>query len=133
MPDFIDDNGNWGYVKRGYRMSNTHGADYTTAELHKSEFEAIANEIIDSKLSQVMKTLETVIPQAIEEYGAKVWDRLINSLDSVLKTDIYSQVNVGINGIKDIFYGEKSQEYITNSVYKQLKTELNKIKGIIVK
>lgn len=133
MPDFIDDNGNWGYVKSGYRMSNTHGADYTTAELHKSEFEAIANEIIDSKLSQVMKTLETAIPQAIEEYGAKVWDRLINSLDSVLKTDIHSQVNVGISGIKDVFYGEKCQEYITNSVYKQLKTELNKIKGISIK
>ena len=133
MPDFIDDNGNWGYVKSGYRMSNTHGADYTTAELHKSEFEAIANEIIDSKLSQVMKTLETAIPQAINEYGLQVWDRLINSLDSVLKTDIYSQVNVGITGIKDIFYGEKCKEYITNSVYKQLKTELNKIKGISIK
>lgn len=36
MPDFIDDNGNWCYVKSGYRMSNTHGADYTTAEYIKA-------------------------------------------------------------------------------------------------
>lgn len=133
MPDFIDNNGNWCYVKSGYRMSNTHGADYATAELHKREFEAIVNEIVDEKINQLMRTLETAIPQAIEEYGAKVWDKLINSLDSVLKTDIHSQVNVGISGIKDVFYGEKCQEYITNSVYKQLKTELNKIKGITVK
>lgn len=133
MPDFIDSNGNLCYVKSGYRMSNTHGADYTTAELHKREFEEIANEIVDEKINQLMRTLETAIPQAIEEYGAKVWDKLINSLDSVLKTDIHSQVNVGISGIKDVFYGEKCQEYITNSVYKQLKTELNKIKGITVK
>lgn len=133
MPDFIDDKGNWCYVKSGYRMSNTHGADYTTAELHKREFEEIANEIVDEKINQLMRTLETAIPQAIEEYGKQVWDRLINSLDSVLKTDIHSQVNVGINGIKDVFYGEKCQEYITNSVYKQLKTELNKIKGVTVK
>ena len=133
MPHYINDKGYLCYVKSGYRMSNTHGADYATAELHKSEFEEIANEIVDEKINQLMRTLETAIPQAIEEYGAKVWDKLINSLDSVLKTDIHSQVNVGINGIKDVFYGEKCQEYITTSVYKQLKNELNKIKGITVK
>ena len=133
MPDFIDDNGNWCYVKSGYRMSNTHGADYTTAELHKSEFEAIANEIVDNKLRQVMKTLETAIPTAIDKYGNMVWDKLINSLDSAIKTDIETQVSVGFGSAKDIFYGKECKEYVSNIVYKQLKNELSKIKGISIK
>ena len=133
MPDFIDNNGNWCYVKSGYRMANTHGADYTTAELHKREFEEIANEIVDTKINQVIKTLETAIYAAIDQYGKQVWDRLINSLDSVLKTDIETQVSVGFGSAKDIFYGKECQEYISNVVYKQLKNELNKIKGITVK
>lgn len=133
MPDFIDNNGNWGYVKSGYRMSNTHGADYATAELHKREFEAIVNEIVDTKINQVIKTLETAIYAAIDQYGKQVWDRLINSLDSVLKTDIETQVSIGFGSAKDIFNGRECQEYVSNVVYKQLKNELNKVKGITVK
>lgn len=133
MPDFIDNNGNWCYVKSGYRMSNTHGADYATAELHKREFEEIVNEIVDTKINQVIKTLETAIYTAIEQYGNQVWDRLLNSLDSVLKTDIETQVSVGFGSAKDIFYGRECQEHVSNVVYKQLKNELNKIKGITVK
>ena len=131
MPSFIDVNGKYCYVRSGYTLSDTHGAGHR--ELHLREFEEIANRIVDDKLNQLIRTLETAIQKAIEEYGRQVWERLLNSLDSVLKTDIHSKVSVGVEGIKDIFYGEKCQEYITNSVYKQLKNELNKIKGITVK
>ena len=133
MPHYINDKGYLCYVRSGYRMSNTHGADYATAELHKSEFEAITNEIIDEKLNELIRILETIIPQAIDEYGAKVWERLINSLDNSIKTDIETQVSVGFGSAKDIFYGKECQEYVSNIVYKQLKNELNKIKGITVK
>lgn len=131
MPSFIDENGNYRYVRSGYTLSNTHGAGHS--ELHLREIEEICNRIVDEKIKQAMSDIERALPAAIEEYGRQVWERLLNSLDSVLKTDIHSQVSVGVEGIKDIFYGEKCQEYITNSVYKQLKNELNKIKGITVK
>lgn len=132
MPHYINDKGYLCYVKSGYRMSNTHGADYATAELHKSEFEAIANEIIDQKLNQFMKTLSEAIPSIIEEYGRTVWTQLINNLVGVLQTDIYSQVNVGFEGLREVFYGEKCQKYISDSIVKQLTKELSKIKGISI-
>ena len=132
MPHYINDKGYLCYVKSGYRMSNTHGADYATAELHKSEFEAIANEIVDQKLNQFMKTLSEAIPSIIDEYGRTVWTQLINNLVGVLQTDIYSQVNVGFEGLRDVFYGEKCQKYISDSIVKQLTKELSKIKGISI-
>ena len=133
MPSGIDANGNYYFVRSGYRMSNTHGADYATAELHKSEFEAIANEIIDEKLNQIMKSLSEVIPSAIEEYGRTVWAQLINNLVGVLQTDIQSQVSVGFDGLREVFYGEKCQKYISDSIMKQLTKELSKIKGMTIK
>lgn len=133
MPSGIDANGNYYFVRSGYRMSNTHGADYATAELHKSEFEAIANEIIDEKLNQIMKSLSEVIPSAIEEYGRTVWAQLINNLVGVLQTDIQSQVSVGFEGLREVFYGEKCQKYISDSIMKQLTKELSKIKEITIK
>lgn len=133
MPHYINDKGYLCYVKSGYRMSNTHGADYATAELHKSEFEAIVNEIIDEKLNQLVKTLSEAVPSIIDEYGRTVWTQLINNLVGVLQTDIYSQVNVGFEGLRDVFYGEKCQKYISDSIMKQLTKELSKIKGMTIK
>lgn len=133
MPSGIDANGNYYFVRSGYRMSNTHGADYATAELHKSEFEAIVNEIVDEKLNQLMKTLSEAIPSAIEEYGRTVWTQLINNLVGMLQTDIYSQVNVGFEGLREVFYGEKCQKYISDSIMKQMKKELNRMKNVSVK
>ena len=133
MPHYINDKGYLCYVKSGYRMSNTHGADYATAELHKSEFEAIVNEIIDEKLNQFMKTLSEAVPSIIDEYGRTVWTQLINNLVGVLQTDIQSQVNVGFKGLREVFYGEKCQKYISDSIMKQLTKELSKIKGMTIK
>ena len=133
MPSGIDANGNYYFVRSGYRMSNTHGADYATAELHKSEFETIVNEIVDQKLNQFMKTLSEAVPSIIDEYGRTVWTQLINNLVGVLQTDIYSQVNVGFEGLRDVFYGEKCQKYISDSIMKQLTKELSKIKGMTIK
>lgn len=133
MPHYINDKGYLCYVKSGYRMSNTHGADYATAELHKSEFEAIVNEIIDEKLNQLVKTLSEAVPSIIDEYGRTVWTQLINNLVGVLQTDIYSHVNVGFEGLREVFYGEKCQKYISDSIVKQLTKELSKIKGITIK
>lgn len=133
MPHYINDKGYLCYVKSGYRMSNTHGAEYATAELHKSEFETIVNEIVDEKLNQLMKTLSEAIPSIIDEYGRTVWTQLINNLVGVLQTDIQSQVSVGFEGLRDVFYGEKCQKYISDSIMKQLTKELSKIKGITIK
>ena len=80
-----------------------------------------------------MKTLSEAIPSAIEEYGRTVWTQLINNLVGVLQTDIYSQVNVGFEGLREVFYGEKCQRYISDSIMKQMTKELSKIKGITIK
>ena len=100
---------------------------------HKEDMEQICNEIIDQKLNQLMKTLSEAIPSAIEEYGRTVWTQLINNLVGVLQTDIHSQVNVGFEGLREVFYGEKCQKYISDSIMKQMTKELSKIKGIIIK
>lgn len=78
----------------------------------------------------ILKSLSEVIPSTIEEYGRTVWAQLINNLVGVLQTDIYSQVNVGFEGLREVFYGEKCQKYISDSIMKQLTKELSKIKGI---
>lgn len=95
--------------------------------------EQICNEIIDAKLNQIMKSLSEAIPSTIEEYGRTVWTQLINNLVGVLQTDIQSQVSVGFEGLRDVFYGEKCQKYISDSIMKQLTKELSKIKGMTIK
>lgn len=130
MPSFIDKNGNYGYVRSGYTMSGDNPYHLTH---HKEDMEQICNEIIDQKLNQLMKTLSEAIPSIIDEYGRTVWTQLINNLVGVLQTDIYSQVNVGFEGLRDVFYGEKCQKYISDSIMKQLTKELSKIKGITIK
>ena len=130
MPSFIDKNGNYGYIRSGYSMS---GDNLYHLTHHKEDMEQICNEIIDQKLNQLMKTLSDLIPSAIEEYGRAVWEQLINNLVGVLQTDIYSQVNVGFEGLREVFYGEKCQKYISDSIMKQLTKELSKIKGITIK
>lgn len=130
MPSFIDKNGNYGYVRSGYTMSGNNPYHLTN---HKEDMEQICNEIIDQKLNQLMKTLSEAIPSAIEEYGRTVWSHLIDSLGEVLQTDIYSQVNVGFEGLREVFYGEKCQKYISDSIMKQMTKELSKIKGITIK
>ena len=130
MPSFIDKNGNYGYVRSGYTMSGDNPYHLTN---HKEDMEQICNEIIDQKLNQLMKTLSDLIPSAIEEYGRAVWEQLINNLVGVLQTDIYSQVNVGFEGLREVFYGEKCQKYISDSIMKHMIKELSKIKGITIK
>ena len=130
MPSFIDKNGNCGYVRSGYTMSGDNPYHLTH---HKEDMEQICNEIIDAKLNQLMKTLSEAIPSIIDEYGRTVWTQLINNLVGVLQTDIYSQVNVGFEGLRDVFYGEKCQKYISDSIMKQMTKELSKIKGITIK
>ena len=130
MPSFIDKNGNYGYIRSGYSMSGDNPYHLTH---HKEDMEQICNEIIDQKLNQLMKTLSEAIPSAIEEYGRTVWSHLIDSLGEVLQTDIYSQVNVGFEGLREVFYGEKCQKYISDSIMKQMTKELSKIKGITIK
>ena len=130
MPSFIDKNGNYGYIRSGYSMSGDNPYHLTN---HKEDMEQICNEIIDQKLNQLMKTLSDLIPSAIDEYGRTVWSHLIDSLGEVLQTDIYSQVNVGFEGLREVFYGEKCQKYISDSIMKQMTKELSKIKGITIK
>ena len=130
MPSFIDGNGNYGYIRSGYSMSGDNPYHLIN---HKKDMEQICNEIIDAKLNQIMKTLSEAIPSIIDEYGRTVWTQLINNLVGVLQTDIYSQVNVGFEGLREVFYGEKCQKYISDSIMKQMTKELSKIKGITIK
>ena len=129
MPSFIDKNGNYGYVRSGYTMSGDNPYHLTN---HKEDMEQICNEIIDQKLNQLMKTLSDLIPSAIEEYGRTVWAQLINNLVGVLQTDIQSQVNVGFEGLREVFYGEKCQRYVSDTIMKALLKELGKIENITI-
>lgn len=128
MGNYINDKGYICYVRSGYSMSHTHGADSATAELHKREIEEIVNEIVNEKISKAMAAINEAIPQAIEEYGRTVWASLIRELMGALETDVHSQVNVGFDGLREVFYGEKCQKYISDSIMKTLLNEISKIR-----
>ena len=128
MGNYINDKGYMCFVRSGYSMSHTHGADYAAAELHKREIEDIANEIVNEKINIAMQSVNNALPQAIEDYGRIVWASLIRDLVGVLQTDVNSQVQIAFDGLRDVFYGDKCQKYISDSIMKTLQNEIAKIR-----
>lgn len=125
MPSGIDNSGKYYYVKSGLTLSDTHGGH---SEQHLREFEEVCNLIVDEKFNQLTSRLETQIQSIVEEYGRQVWSGAIQELVGALQTDISSQVNVGFDGLREVFYGEKCQKYISDSIMKTMLNEINKIK-----
>ena len=128
MPSGIDNSGNYYYVKSGLTLSDTHGGH---SEQHLREFEEVCNQIVDEKLNQLTSRLETQIPSIVEEYGRQVWSGAIKELVGALQTDVSSQVNVGFEGLREVFYGEKCQKYISDSITKAILNEINNIKIVL--
>lgn len=125
-------NGSFGYFSGKYQYSKEHGIQYNN---QREETELI-NQIVDEKLQEYSKQaeqqLEQAIKQAVEEYGSIVWERLLSEVMRVLETDIISEVRIGVDGCKDIFYGKQAQSYISDKIIKATKAELAKIKGVSV-
>ena len=123
-------NGAFHYYNGNTSYSAEHGAIYNN---QREETELI-NNIVDQKLAdyskQAEQQLEQSIKVAIEEYGAIVWERLLQAVMRALETDIISEVRIGVNGCKDIFYGQQAQRYISDQILKATLAELGKIKGI---
>ena len=90
MGNYINDKGYLCYIRSGLTLSHTHGADSAAAELHKREFEDIANTITDEKLKQFASSLENTIPKIIKEYGRTVWASLLRELVGAMETDVHS-------------------------------------------
>jgi hypothetical protein len=82
---------------------------------------------------QAEQQLEQAIKKAVEEYGSLVWERLLQEVMRVLETDIVSEVQIGIDGCKDIFYGKQAQRYISDKIIKATRAELGKIKGTTIR
>ena len=65
-------------------------------------------------LDEIMERLDRIeesqdpdaIKNAVEEYGSLVWERLLQEVMRVLESDIVSEVHIGFEGCKDIFYGK---------------------------
>ena len=76
--------------------------------------------------------MEQAIKKSVEEYGSIVWKRLLGEVMQVLETDIVSEVQIGIDGCKDIFYGKQAQRYISDKIIKATMAELAKIKGTAI-
>ena len=126
-------NGEFAYMSGGYQYSKEHGVYYNN---QREETELI-NEIVDLKLREYSKQaeqqLEQAIKKAVEEYGSLVWERLLQEVMRVLETDIVSEVQIGIDGCKDIFYGKQAQRYISDKIIKATRAELGKIKGTTIR
>lgn len=126
-------NGEFGYFSGGYQYSKDHGVYYN----NQNEETELINEIVDLKLREYSKQaeqqLEQAIKKAVEEYGAIVWERLLQEVMRVLETDIVSEVQIGIDGCKDIFYGKQAQRYISDKIIKATRAELGKIKGTTIR
>lgn len=125
MPSGIDNSGNYYYVKSGLTLSNTHGGH---SEQHLREFEEVCNQIIDDKLRQLTDKLEDTIASTVEEYGRMVWTQLVESVVGALQTDVNSEVQIAFDNARDIFYGSKAQQYISDNVMKAMIKEIEKIK-----
>ena len=109
---YQDNNGKIAWSKN--RSQDGHGGHY---QEHKQMMQEIAEQ-----------TIQRLVPQMIEQYGAKVWQSLISQMHGVLTRDITSIVRIGIEGCKDIFYDSKTQKYISDAVINALMRELNNIK-----
>lgn len=125
-------NGSFVYVSGNYQYSNEHGLYYN----NQREETELVNSIVDQKLNEYSRQaevqLEQAIKNAVEEYGSLVWERLLQEVMRVLESDIVSEVHIGFEGCKDIFYGKQAQTYISDKIIKATKAELGKIKGISV-
>lgn len=126
-------NGEFGYFSGGFHYSKEHGAYYC----NQTEETELVNQIVDQKLREYSKQaeqqLEQAIKKAVEEYGSIVWERLLQEVMRVLETDIISEVQIGIDGCKDIFYGKQAQRYISDKIVKATRAELSKIKGTTIR
>ena len=128
MGMFINDKGYVCYIRSGVIMSDTHGGD-GREQLHKIEFEGICNDIVDKKLDRAMVAIEKGIQEAVSKYGAEVWRELVLSLKDALQEDIVSEVKIGFDNAKEIFYGSKAQEYIRKNIEKEIYKELDKLRS----
>ena len=125
-------NGEWHYYNSKYQYSKDHGVYYN----NQREETDLVNSIVDQKLNEYSRQAEVQLEQAIkksvEEYGSIVWKRLLGEVMQVLETDIVSEVQIGIDGCKDIFYGKQAQRYISDKIIKATMAELAKIKGTAI-
>ena len=103
-----------GHVTGWRRTQDGHGG---RAEEHHREMQEIAEQ-----------TIQKIVPQMIEEYGARVWSNMISQLHGVLTKEINSIVRIGIEGCKDIFYDSKTQKYISDTLVNVLMNEIHNIK-----
>ena len=126
MGMIINDKGYVCYIRSGVAMSDTHGGG-GREQLHKLEFEEICNEIVDKKIDRAMVAIEKGIQEAVNAYGSQVWKELVTSLKDVLQEDIVSEVKIGFDNAKEIFYGSKAQEYIRRNIENAIYKELNKL------
>jgi hypothetical protein len=129
MGRYINENGYICYTRGQTPYSAAHGWQ----EVNYCEEERLVNEVVNEKMKALTTAFETAIPQAIEEYGRTVWAQLITKLVGALQTDIESQVSVGFDGLREVFYGEKCQKYISDNIMKTMLKELDKIKHVKIK
>lgn len=132
MGGFINDKGYICYVRSGVNMSSTHGVG-GREQLHRREIEEICNEIVDEKIKQAMVAIENGIQDAVSTYGEQVWEELVSSLKDALQEDIVSEVKIGFDNAKEIFYGRKAQEFVRKSMEKEIYKELDKLRSKNIK
>ena len=129
MGHYINENGYICYTRGKTPYSSAHGWQ----GVNYGEEERLVNEVVNEKMKALTTALETAIPQTIEEYGRTVWAQLITKLVGALQTDIESQVSVGFDGLREVFYGEKCQQYISDNIMKTMLKELDKVKNVKIK
>lgn len=122
------------YVTSGITPHDSHGGH---AAEHIAEMEAVSNIVTNARIDMVVARLNQEIPRIVEEcvnrYGAQVWSKLIAQLSDSLNGDMTSIVNVGINGISEIFHGEKCQSFISTNVMALVKAEIEKLSPYVIK
>lgn len=119
MPSGIDNNGNYYYVRSGITLSNTHGS-LENRDIHLREFEDVCNLIIDKKLNQFTKDLNTYIDNLANE---KI-ERVIEGYLKGTQYDVDVIAQIALDTGNEIFKGEQVKRYISDTIFKEIKKQL---------
>ena len=116
--------GNLRYVPSSYVLSNTHGGH---EDLHLREFERVCNEVIDKKIEIAMQKLNNALPQLINEKLTEVAAAYLQGLQ--YDVDVIAQV--ALDSGNEIFKGEQVKKVISDTIFKEIKKQLDKTTCII--
>ena len=104
-------------IARSVGTQDGHGG---RAAEHRAEMKEIAKEVFKEERAQIKEEIKEMILKA--QYQA--YEQALKDVMHVLEYDIHSVTQIGIDGCREIFEGEKAQRFISDQIMKRITKEL---------